>query len=93
MGKAWQGMWQGEGKEQRQQQRVMCQVDLQLVILVTKTQVFRLNLYSPLTSPPLPSLSPSFSLTSIVSLPLSLLISLINYTRIAFGFDAILINF
>lgn len=71
----------------------MCQVDLQLVILVTKTQVFRLNLYSPLTSPLPLSLSPSFSLTSIVSLPLSLLITLINYTRIAFDFDAIFINF
>lgn len=67
MGKAWQGMWQGEGKEQR----VMCQVDLQLVILVTKTQVFRLNLYSPLTSPsplPLSLLSLSHSLSHCLSL-------------------------
>lgn len=61
----------GKGDEQ-QQQRVMCQVDLQLVILVTKTQVFRLNLYIPLTSPSSKSLSCSLPFSHYLSRRLSL---------------------
>lgn len=93
MGKAWQGMWQGAGDGEGGRAAAAARhvpSGFAACNPCNKNSSVPLELVHPSHFPPF---SLSLLLTPFVSLSLSPLISLINYTRIAFDFDPILINF
>lgn len=99
MGKAWQGMWQGAGDGERKGGRAAAAArhvpsGFAACNPCNKNSSVPLEFVHPSHFPPLSVyLHLSLLLTPFVLLSVSPLISLINYTRIAFDFDPILINF